>query len=134
MRIRRDNLMPPTGLIRKETRHTTVYSSQGIFRVANGSLIRMKINDAPVRRTPDGFWCDESALVDDEEWYQMPYEHSVEHITKTRYLLRPCCPIAMYTEEREDGSLKDVYFDTAETIDSVMDEIREYLVHCQEVA
>lgn len=124
----------PEHFTRKETHHTLVYSSQGIFRVKNGTLIRMKITDALARRIEmDGhaLWCDESRLKDDEEWYQLPYEHTVERVTKTRHLLRPCCPVALYTEIRDDGSLKAIYLETDETLEAVADDVHTYLAHVQ---
>ena len=76
-------------------------------------------------------WCDDSRLKDDEEWYQLPYEHTVERITKTRHLLRPCCPVALYTEVREDDSLKAICLETNETVEAVDVDVRTYLAHVQ---
>ena len=136
MRIHLEKTKPTSGdhFIRKETQSMLVYSSQGIFRVKNGTLIRQKIHDVPARQVElDGhtLWCDESRLKDDEVWYQLPYEHTVERITKTRHLLRPCCPVALYTEVREDESLKAIYLETNEMVEAVADDVRAYLEHVQ---
>lgn len=136
MRVHLEKTKPTPGdhFIRKETQHILVYSSHGIFRVKNGTLIRMKIHDEPVYQVEiDGetLWCDNSHMKDDEEWYQLPYEHTVERVTRTRHLLRACCPVALYTEVRDDGSLKAIYIETDETLEAVADDIRTYLAHVQ---
>lgn len=132
MRINLEKSKPILGdhFVCKNTQYSLVYSSQGIFRVKNGSLIRLKIRDSPVQRVEiDGnvLLCDNSVLKDDEEWYQLPYDHIIERITKKRHLLRACCPVALYTEVRDDGTLKAVYMETDETLGAVLDDVRAYL-------
>jgi hypothetical protein len=129
MRIRIDHLNIKNLSKKKTTTQTFLFSSKGIFRIKHKSVMRIKIIDGPVERLrTEGIEliCDKSAMVDDEEWYQIPYDHVTMTITKEVHRLRPCALLCLCVE-RVNGELHDVYFETDESIMVVIEDIHAFL-------
>ena len=133
MRIRLANDIVPTKLNKqnKATIQSRFYSAQGIYRLSkSGALMRLKIIDEPVQSISlDNMemHCDKSRVVDDEEWYQLPFDHLCDKTIRKKFMLRPCGPVALFVEESEDGGLKDAYFETELTPQEAVDDIRAFL-------
>ncbi len=96
-----------------------VISANGIFRVKDDEISRLKIQDVHVTETSIGKF---RALIDnskwevDEPWFQIATEHTHETTIKKEYIFREGARVNLIVEER-NGKNVDFYFSTNEDID-----------------
>ena len=96
-----------------------VISANGIFRIKDNEMSRLKIQDVHVTETSIGKFrvlIDDSKWEFDEPWLQIPTEHTHETTIKKEYILREGARVNLIVEER-NGKNVDFYFSTNEASD-----------------
>ena len=108
-----------------------IISADGIFRVKDNEISRLKIRDIQVTETSIGKFkvlLDNSRWEFDEYWFQIPTEHTHETTIKKEYILREGALVSLIVEERNRENV-DFYFSTNEDIEmlGIRDDILTFL-------
>ena len=116
--IPRDNI---SQYISGETKRSLVYSESGIFKLMSNKIIKVRIHDNNTQKIKLQNYTlilDKSEVKNDEEYFQLPVEHFVEHSNITTYGLTPKASVKLNIET-VDGTIKDMYFTTDKSINSI---------------
>lgn len=108
-----------------------IISADGIFRVEDNEVSRLKIRDSHVTRDRVGEF---DVLLDNSKWefdesaFQIPTEHIYETTIKKEYILREGALVSLIVEEI-NGENTDFYFSTNEDIEmlGIRDDILTFL-------
>ena len=108
-----------------------IYSEEGIFKIAKDKIYKMKVVDVPVKKyVMDNIvlYCDDSTIVVDDEWFQIPYSHYKNDIVEETYKLNSDSSMQMIFVKK-DGFVQDIYFETKCDINTigVKDDIISFL-------
>jgi len=116
--LSRDNI---SQYLSREAKRSLVYSESGIFKVLNNKMIKLRIQDSEINKIKLDTYTlliDQSEVKNDEEYFQIPVEHFIEHITIFTYELRPNASIKLIIETM-DSKIADMYFTTDKSINSI---------------
>ena len=108
-----------------------IISANGILRVKDDEISRLKIRDTNVTETSIGKFhviLDDSKWEFDELWFQIPTEHIHETTIKREYVLRKGAQVSLIIEERNQKNV-DFYFSTDQDIEmlGIRDDILTFL-------
>lgn len=116
--IPRDNI---SQYISGESKRSLVYSESGIFKLMSNKIIKVRIHDNNTQKIKLHNYTlilDKSEVKNEEEYFQIPVEHFVEHSKITTYELTPKASVKLNIET-VDGTIKDMYFTTDKSINSI---------------
>ena len=114
----RDNI---SQYISREAKRSLVYSDSGIFKILHNKIIKIRVQDGDISKITLGqytFLIDKSEVKHEEEYFQIPVDHFVEHALITTYELRPKASVKLNIETM-DGAITDMYFTTDKSIFSI---------------
>ena len=109
----------------------TIYSDDGIFRLINNKLMKLKIIDEKAiedKIDNVNIVIDKSKLIVDSEYYQLPMNHFNESITEYTYELNKNAYIKLVLKfnEREFNDMYFILKDDSKVIGINNDFIRSY--------
>ena len=116
----------------KKSRSTSlIISTDGILKIKDSEISRLRIRDVHVTETSIGMFkvlLDNSKWEFDESWFQIPTEHINETTIKKEYILRKGALVSLIVEERNMENV-DFYFSTNEDIEmmGIRDDILTFL-------
>lgn len=105
----------------KHTKSSLFYSEEGIFKIVNNKLFKLKICDAPIKKYNfDGFeaYIDDSKVFSKDEHYHLPINHYNEEIIEEVYKLNNQTDLQLIIIVK-DNFISDFYFLTKCDIDTI---------------
>jgi len=102
-------------------KYQIIYTDDGLFKISNNKLIKLKILDKPVKNimiNNTEVIIDESKIVNDCEYYQLPIKHFIETVTQYTYELNRNAGLKLIVEYNDD-QFNDFYFELREKLETI---------------
>ena len=109
-----------------------IFTEKYILQNIHNSIYKISIIDEPIKTLNYNDYniiCDNSKIIKQEQWYQIPYNYITVNTTKYYYQLRDKALVNLVIEKNDNNNIVSCYFYTKETLitDSIIEDINSFL-------
>ena len=109
-----------------------IYSNEGIYNIKNNKLIKLKIIDKNIySHNINNIECkiDNSIIIDNDEYYQLPMDNTQIKIKRLYYELRPKSLVKLIFDIDNNNNIIDFYFEIDSINNNINDDILSFLFY-----